>query len=382
MSVTGNSATAVLDLIETANERGSLMLAIDGMSAAGKSTLATLVVEQLPDAELIRGDDFYRVMDNDERFTLSPEQGYRQDFDWQRLRREVLDPLRAAFVTGCLRLHLLRGAISAVAVTAAFASFTYLELATATTISFTAPFFVTLLGRIALGESVPNLRWACIAIGFVGVSLAARPGDAAGWAVGVAVIGALAVALAKLYVKKLASQDSPETVLVYLFTTMTAISVLPAAWLGHSLTAGSVVAMAAIGVLSFLAQGCVVLGYRTAKASAVASAEYARLPFAVVLGILFFDERPDFGSMIGAGLIIGAGAISSVFGDRNGRQRSRSRPNRSSPQTPSARSSRLPPLSRNARPAARTARGNATRSVMPFPSESATTGLPSFERVR
>lgn len=74
------------------------MVAIDGMSAAGKSTLASLIVDRLPDAELIRGDDFYRVMDTDERFLLSPHRAFDQDFDWQRLRHEVLEPLRAGQV--------------------------------------------------------------------------------------------------------------------------------------------------------------------------------------------------------------------------------------------------------------------------------------------
>lgn len=86
---------AVLALIESAGERATpLMVAIDGMSAAGKSTLAAGVVESLPDAELIRGDDFYRVMTDELRFELSPERGYHEDYDWQRLLREVLTPLR------------------------------------------------------------------------------------------------------------------------------------------------------------------------------------------------------------------------------------------------------------------------------------------------
>ncbi len=95
VSVTGTTATAVLNLIDSVSRRRPLMVAIDGMSAAGKSTLATVVVAQLPDAELIRGDDFYRVMDDNERLGMSPEQGYDHDFDWQRLRQQVLDPLRA-----------------------------------------------------------------------------------------------------------------------------------------------------------------------------------------------------------------------------------------------------------------------------------------------
>lgn len=92
--MTIDPVSAVLPLIEGARAAGPLMVAIDGMSAAGKSTLAGRVVEELADAELIQGDDFYRVMDDRERFALSPEDGYRQDFDWQRLRHEVLEPIR------------------------------------------------------------------------------------------------------------------------------------------------------------------------------------------------------------------------------------------------------------------------------------------------
>lgn len=71
------------------------MVAIDGRSAAGKSTLADRVRASLNQkVALIRGDDFYRVMDEDQRFRLPPEEGYLQDFDWQRLRTEALEPLR------------------------------------------------------------------------------------------------------------------------------------------------------------------------------------------------------------------------------------------------------------------------------------------------
>ena len=70
------------------------VVAIDGMSTAGKSTLATAVAKALTDATLIPGDDFYRVMNDETRLLLTPEQGYHEDFDWQRLRDEVLVPLR------------------------------------------------------------------------------------------------------------------------------------------------------------------------------------------------------------------------------------------------------------------------------------------------
>lgn len=68
------------------------LVAIDGHSAAGKSTLARTLQRRL-EAQLVSGDDFYRVMDEAERFSLDAEAGYRRYYDHERLAAEVLEPL-------------------------------------------------------------------------------------------------------------------------------------------------------------------------------------------------------------------------------------------------------------------------------------------------
>jgi uridine kinase len=73
--------------------RTPVIVAIDGMSAAGKSTLAAEIKERR-DVAIVHGDDFYRVMDDTARFELSPQAGYEQYFDWQRLLSEALSALR------------------------------------------------------------------------------------------------------------------------------------------------------------------------------------------------------------------------------------------------------------------------------------------------
>jgi uridine kinase len=70
------------------------VLAIDGHSAAGKSTFAQALASRTG-AVLVRGDDFYRVMDEAVRADLSPAEGVELYYDWQRMRDEVLLPLRA-----------------------------------------------------------------------------------------------------------------------------------------------------------------------------------------------------------------------------------------------------------------------------------------------
>ncbi len=70
------------------------LVAIDGHSAAGKSTLSRAIARAVPRCQVVQGDYFYRVLDPDYRAALTAEEGYDQYFDWQRLEVQVLRPLR------------------------------------------------------------------------------------------------------------------------------------------------------------------------------------------------------------------------------------------------------------------------------------------------
>lgn len=101
--VGGNVQTVRVD-VETAAERVAdlvssrpgrpLIVAVDGASAAGTSTLAAAVGLRLG-ASVMDGDDFYRDLPEQRRAALTPAEGVDQYFDWQRLRHEILQPLRA-----------------------------------------------------------------------------------------------------------------------------------------------------------------------------------------------------------------------------------------------------------------------------------------------
>ena len=74
---------------------GFAMVAIDGLGGAGKSTLARRLQADLAAVTIVEMDDFYRPMAERQREQLSPVEGVERFFDWQRLRDEVLAPLRA-----------------------------------------------------------------------------------------------------------------------------------------------------------------------------------------------------------------------------------------------------------------------------------------------
>lgn len=70
----------------------AVCIAIDGHSAAGKSTLADRLSCAL-DVALVRGDDFYSVMEERARARLSPREGVERYYDWMRMRDQALIPL-------------------------------------------------------------------------------------------------------------------------------------------------------------------------------------------------------------------------------------------------------------------------------------------------
>jgi len=72
-----------------------LLVAIDGASGSGKSTIADMIVEATG-ATLIHSDDFYAGQTSDAAWDArTPEARAADVIDWRRLRAEALEPLLA-----------------------------------------------------------------------------------------------------------------------------------------------------------------------------------------------------------------------------------------------------------------------------------------------
>ena len=85
----------VLRLIDLwPRDGGPLLIAVDGLGGAGKSTLTAQLSVALPGMSIVEVDDFYRPMPAEERARLGPRQGYERYFDWMRLADEAIEPLR------------------------------------------------------------------------------------------------------------------------------------------------------------------------------------------------------------------------------------------------------------------------------------------------
>jgi uridine kinase len=90
MNVELPAARQLVDAVSgwRADRPDPLVVAIDGHGAAGKSVLATVAGELLG-AAVVHVDDFFR-----EAGTAAGESPMAVYYDWERLRREALEPLR------------------------------------------------------------------------------------------------------------------------------------------------------------------------------------------------------------------------------------------------------------------------------------------------
>lgn len=183
-------------------------------------------------------------------------------------------------------------------------------LATVSSILQAMPLAVTFGAALFLGEAVGWRRWTAILVGFFGVLMVIRPGVTgfdvnALWAV-VAVVG---LSLRDLATRRVPASVSSTQLSVWGFA---AVAVLGAAML--TVSGGAIrpegwqilwlVCALAFGIAGYWA---ITEAMRLGEVATVTPFRYARLVFALIIGVLVFDERPDVMTLSGAALIIASG---------------------------------------------------------------------------
>lgn len=195
---------------------------------------------------------------------------------------------------------------------------TLLPLADAMTFWMAAPILVAAASPVLLGERVGARRWALIALGFGGVLVALKPfGEGSGWAALVALAGTGCFAAMILTGRQL--RGTPDTTLVFwqiAGALAAGLALAPWGWTPPgALDAGL---LGLLGLIAMLAHVCVNRALKLAPAATVAPFQYTLLPWAVVLGWLFFADRPHPATLLGAAVIVAAG-LALALSERSGR---------------------------------------------------------------
>jgi len=183
-----------------------------------------------------------------------------------------------------------------------------LSLASAISISFVSPLFVTALSIPFLGEEVGIRRWAAVIVGLVGVLVVIRPGSNTFEPAAIyPLISSSCWAAAVVTTRKLGVADSPMTALTY--TALVGFGFLslfvPAEFVmpkGAELWVAGAMAVFALG-----GQFLTLLAYRYGPASLLVPFSYMQLIWSTVLGYLIFGNLPDSWTWLGATIVIASG---------------------------------------------------------------------------
>ena len=219
------------------------------------------------------------------------------------------------------RFGLLRGLFIAGAQYCFYLAITRMELATATTLTYIGPVFVTVLSIPILKHSVGFWRWLAVGIGFVGVLFIMRPSADVFSLYALLPVGAAFGYSLAIVTTQLFDREVP-TPIINLYTTVGALFgsvTLLFLTTGYSPIASALdwfwlVAMGAVG-------GCAVLlmvsAYRLTRPGSLSPFEYFGIPFSFVLGWVFFGEAPFDRLLPGVIFVVAGGLIIAWREHRN-----------------------------------------------------------------
>ena len=215
------------------------------------------------------------------------------------------------------RLQWIRGVAISLSAVGMFLAVWIMPLAEATSIFFTQPMITAVLAWALLGERARLSTWVATLVAFAGVFIVLRPNFAvAGWGVLLPLLGAAGMAVTIIANRAVTGRASILAMQYYMsVTAMIFLIAVTAAghlsgmegftvhWPHWSVVARCVF----IGLSATLAQWLIFMGTVKAGAGTVAPMTYGQLLMAVALGWVFFGDRPDLTSMVGAAVIIGSG---------------------------------------------------------------------------
>jgi len=189
-------------------------------------------------------------------------------------------------------------------------SFKYLSLADAHSVGSLAPVIVVALSAVILKERVSTKTWIAIFIGFIGVLIILRPTSSIFDPKALLpLVAAFALGLYQVITKKVSEYDPTEVSLFY----TSVVGIITMSFLASSfwkpIDLSSYIFFLAIGIFFSLGIYLQIIALSKARASIIQPFHYTLIFWAIILGYIFYDDIPDFFTLIGAFVI----TISGIF---------------------------------------------------------------------
>lgn len=219
-------------------------------------------------------------------------------------------PLREAFRSKHPWLQWLRAILLVVDIWAFAVALKTVPLAELQAITLVYPLLATLVAIPILGEHVGVFRIVAVFVGFCGAMVIVRPGGLPiDGGVLFAILSASAYAVYIALTRKVSSVDTTATSMVYVGVVGLVLSTAVGVFFWEPMDMTAILQVAFVMVTSTAAHGLMMVALSRAPASTLQPFNYFSLPWGIFLSYQFFGHLIDPISLIGAGVIAGAGLV-------------------------------------------------------------------------
>ena len=205
----------------------------------------------------------------------------------------------------------IRTASGMIAIALSFVAFSGALLADATALVFSAPLFTLLLSIPVLSERINRPKIFAVLTGFLGVILITRPGfNNVSPALYAALGSAIFFSIVTVWLRRLNQTVHPLAISFYYNLTGTLVFFLWSWSSGWSEAWSEIHGMLLLlGLIGIVQQVMLSYSFRFAEASLLAPFDYLSLPLALVFGYWFWNEFPDWLSLLGSTIILISGMM-------------------------------------------------------------------------
>ena len=177
-----------------------------------------------------------------------------------------------------------------------FIAINNMDFATASTLTFSATFFIVILSIFFLNDKVGIYRWSAVIIGFLGVAMIMKPTSDifSYYSIYPLMVGFL-YAVAIIILKFIPKYNSTAKIQFYsLIASIFGAVILLAITFDNKFIQSykDLLMLVSIGILGGAAGILFIFSYRLIEASKLAVFEYLAIPSSFFLGWLFFNEAP------------------------------------------------------------------------------------------
>ena len=216
------------------------------------------------------------------------------------------------FKKGSLPILIARSVAGTVGIVCNFYAIDHLAVADASILNKLSPFFAILFSAIILREKAGWKNWVLIAVAFFGALFVIKPSFSLQTTIPalVGVLGGFGAGLAYTFVRMLGGKGERTPVIVFFFSLFSSIAVLPMMIIQFEpMQFIQVLYLLLAGLCASVAQFSITTAYSCAPAREISVFDYSQVLFSALLGIFILWEFPDYLSVIGYVIIIGAGVV-------------------------------------------------------------------------